>query len=92
MDRPTTEPGRKANVQESLRTESRLPESLSLLRQKLGQKAQQEPKFRFYSLYGHVWRTEVLEAAWKCVCANKGVAGVDGVSIEAIEQSPQGIA
>lgn len=72
--------------------ETDLPPRLAALRQKLSQKAKQEKRYRFYSLYNAVCDRDTLQAAWRQVKANKGAAGVDGVSIEDIEQSEGGAA
>lgn len=67
-----------------------LPEKLSLLRTKLGQKAKQEPRFRFYTLYGRIFRMDTLESAWRLVALNKGAPGVDGISIDDIRKREGG--
>ena len=63
-------------TEEAVKPERGLPRTVSSLRQKLGRKAKQEPKFRFYTLYGHISRDDVLAAAWSLVRANKGAAGI----------------
>jgi len=40
-----------------------LPEKVFLLRQKLYRKAKQEPKFKFYTMYGLIFRRDVLSGS-----------------------------
>ena len=68
-----------------------LPGKLTILRQKLYQKAKQEPRFRFYALYDRIWRWDVLNCAYEIVRSKKGAAGVDGVSFDDIEANLLGI-
>jgi RNA-directed DNA polymerase len=76
-------------VEELSFREAILPPKVQELRQKLGQKAKQQKRFRFYSLYGLVCLPEVLQAAWAAVRRNQGAPGVDGVSISQITATPE---
>jgi RNA-directed DNA polymerase len=64
---------------------------LSLLRQKLSQKAKQEPRFRFYALYDRIYSFDALVSAWNLSASNNGAPGVDGVTFEEVAAQEEGI-
>lgn len=69
--------------------EALLPPKVRELRQKLGQKAKQQRRYRFYSLYSQVCRMDVLQAALGAVRRNGGAPGVDRVTVEQVTETPE---
>jgi RNA-directed DNA polymerase len=61
-------------------------DKVSRLQKALYQAAKKSPNRRFHALYDKMFRTDVLNVAWKEVRANRGSGGVDGQSIEGIEK------
>ena len=55
------------------------------LQNRLWATAKQSPGRRFHALYDRIHRTDILWEAWERVRANRGAAGVDGVTLEAVE-------
>src|SRR5206468_3383142 len=60
-------------------------EKVRVLQRKLYRAAKAQPERTFGVLYDKVCQEEVLWVAWEQVRRNRGTAGVDGETIEAIE-------
>ncbi len=61
------------------------------LQNRLWAAAKQSPKRRFHALYDRIWRSDVLQEAWKRVKANRGAAGLDSQTIAEVEQYGVGL-
>jgi RNA-directed DNA polymerase len=66
---------------------TKTPGSLQDLSKSLYDKAKAEPTWRFWGLYVHVCKMEILQEAYKMAKKNNGAPGIDGVTFEAIEES-----
>ena len=66
---------------------TKAPISLQDLRRSLYVKAKAEPTWRFWGLYVHVCKMEMLHEAYQMAKKNDGAPGIDGVTFAAIEES-----
>src|SRR4030042_231609 len=55
------------------------------LRRRIYAKAKAEESWRFWGLYVHVCKMETLREAYEMAKRNKGAAGIDGITFDAIE-------
>ena len=56
------------------------------LQRKLWVAAKRSPDRRFHALFDRIWRSDVLQEAWKRVCKNKGAAGIDRQTLDAVTE------
>jgi RNA-directed DNA polymerase len=62
------------------------PDKVRQLQRRLCAAAKRHPGRRFHALYDRITRRDVLVEAWKRVKANRGAAGVDALTIAALEE------
>ena len=56
------------------------------LQRRLWRAAKQQPGRRFHALYDRIYRRDVLWDAWRRVKRNRGAAGIDAMTLAAVEQ------
>lgn len=78
------EGGKREGMPETAKTPN---EKVRQLQRKLWVCAKRSKSRRFHALYDRIYRSDVLWEAWRRVRNNGGAAGVDGKTIQAIEQS-----
>ncbi len=61
-------------------------DAVRILQRKLYRAAKADPGRRFHALYDKVHRRDVIEWAWEQVRRNGGAAGIDRITISAVEE------
>jgi RNA-directed DNA polymerase len=57
------------------------------LQRRLWSAAKRQPGRRFHALYDRIYRRDVLWEAWRRVRRNRGAAGIDAMTLAAVEQA-----
>ena len=65
------------------------PIQIRILQRKLYLRSKQQPEQRFYSLYDKLQRDDILWEAYQRCKANKGGAGVDGITFDSLAKDDE---
>ncbi|WP_133309805.1 hypothetical protein [Parashewanella spongiae] len=68
------------------------PVNIRILQRKLYLRSKLNSELRFYSLYDKLSRLDILEEAYRRCKANKGGAGIDGITFSYLEQQKKVVA
>jgi len=60
-------------------------DNVGKLQRRLWVAAKRSPERRFHALYDRIYRVDILVEAWRRVRANRGAAGVDGLTLAEVE-------
>jgi RNA-directed DNA polymerase len=83
--------GGRASTREGMTARSNHPggrppvDKVRQLQRHLWVAAKRSPERRFHALLDRIWRRDVLQEAWRRVKANRGAAGVDRETLDALE-------
>ena len=83
--------GGRASTHEGMTARSNHPDGrpptdkVRQLQRRLWIAAKRSPERRFHALMDRIWRDDVLQEAWRRVKANRGAAGVDRETLDAVE-------
>ena len=61
-------------------------DNVRTLQRRLWVAAKRRPERRFHALMDRIWRSDVLQEAWRRVKRNRGSAGVDAQTIAEVEE------
>jgi RNA-directed DNA polymerase len=86
VGRVSTREGMTGTTGSNLPVDPPVRDKVRQLQRRLWVAAKRSPDRRFHALMDRIWRRDVLQAAWQRVKRNRGAAGVDAMTLAAVEQ------
>ena len=86
VGRASTREGMTGQTGSNYPGEREFPDKVRQLQRRLWSAAKRQPGRRFHALLDRIYRRDVLWEAWRRVRTNRGAAGIDAMTLAAVEQ------